>query len=176
MTEPMSLRDRAALVALAKVVGEAIKDGDVQARSTVLTDLLSMWEETGVKSLIVRLPGTDTKVATITLTEPKDRAVIDDPQALLAWVEANRPDEVVTTTAIRSSFEKWLLDNVTLDDECCLLVDKETGESVEIPGLSVREAGKPTTFSLRFEPDGRELVRQAALGGASLAPLLEAGS
>lgn len=161
-----TLSDLAALVAAAKVMGDAVKERETAVRDRVLTNLLALNAEHGVKSIEVKIPGAG-KVATLTLTEPSDKAIVADDKAFTAWIEENYPTEVEYVVQVRPAFAKTFLEKmVTIPDDGTevLLADTETGEVQTVPGLIVRRAGAPTSMSLRFESTGRAAVAQALDG------------
>jgi hypothetical protein len=100
-------------------------------------------------------------------------AVVTDEAALLAYVERARPDEVVTTKSIRSTFRTWLLDEakrqLTDPEGLGEFVDKD-GEIV--PGIELAE-GTPS-YRPDVSPAGRARLRKvlAELLGAELAEAL----
>jgi hypothetical protein len=115
MTEPRILaRDLLVLRALADRVAAAL----VAAKTDTLAAM-----EVGER-LVVKVG--DTPVGTVTVTHGRVAARITDPRALLAWVKANHPTEVVTTQEVRSSFVVALLKRA-----------KDSGEVV--PGIDVSQ-------------------------------------
>jgi hypothetical protein len=115
MTEPRILaRDLLVLRALADRVAAAL----VAAKADTLAAM-----EVGER-LVVKVG--DQPVGTVTLAHGRVAARITDPRALLAWVKANHPTEVVTTQEVRSSFVTALLKRA-----------KDSGEV--IPGIDVSQ-------------------------------------
>jgi hypothetical protein len=98
-------------------------------------------------------------LGTVALPLSKQAIVVDDIAALKKWVQANRPEEIVTTTEIRASYQTALFAAVVVTP------DGVTFNGELVPGLTVKPGGVPQT--LRFSPD-RETKQVYALLGEHL--------
>jgi len=76
----------------------------------------------------------------VSVPRPATRAVVSDEAEYRAWVEANRPDEIVTLRQVRDSFTSAVLASVKAHGG---LLDKDKGEYVPVPGIEVRQ-GDPS--------------------------------
>jgi hypothetical protein len=198
MTPPNEPLRIAALDALSKRVNKALAEARKEAEPGFAT-----LRAQGVKQLEVALPSGDV-VGTISIKAGKD-TVTDDEDALLAWVEANKPEEIeyaVSPSAlslpdvvayvrklhpdlvgkkIRPAYKAKLLAGLDDDGQ---LVNETTGEVVQVRKV-VR--GKPTgEFALTFEtakkgtPNGRDRIANAWQSGELsitdlIRPAIEAG-
>ena len=72
----------------------------------------------------VRAKSLETDVGTVTVTRRKSTVQLD-PEAFLEWVQANRPDEIITTLSVRSSFAKAFTDALTPDGDDWITGDGE---------------------------------------------------
>jgi len=111
------------------------------------------------------LPNGD-EVGQVGRSRPAQRVVVNDEAALLAWVQEHRPDEVITTSTIRTSFLTYLKRQAT---QLGHAVDESTGEI--IPGIEVVEG----TSSYRVTPstEGRAAVL-GMLNGTPIEQTLDA--
>lgn len=153
-----TLQDRARSAAIAKVVADLVTEYGAEQRAGILNDLLAMYRANGVSKIDVKLDGGG-KVATISLAEAKDKAVVADPTAFTAWVEEHYESEVDYTPRVRDTWQKAFLDGtVTLNTETgeVLVPDTTSGEVTPVPGLKALKAGEPSSFSLRFTPDAKD--------------------
>jgi hypothetical protein len=80
-------------------------------------------------------------VAWVSIPHPATRAAVTDPAAFLAWVKANRPDEIEVTESVRPGTQKALLDSAKAHGGRWL--NTATGEMEEIPGVEVK-TGEPS--------------------------------
>lgn len=108
--------------------------------------------------------GNGTKCGTVTYTKGRVTARVVDDAALLAWVQANHPDEVVSQ--VRPSFLTALLDDAK---KAGAAVSRETGELV--PGVEVW-MGTPY-LSVKPDPAAVPALADAIRAGQLLA--LESG-
>lgn len=155
----MSLKEDILAAALVKVIKERVAEADQNGRADLLAQLIAAHEAMGVKSVSIELPD-GTKVGTATLTNPKAGVYVDDV-AFMRWVQAEHPGEVVP--AVRESFRRAIVARLRVVGGDTV-VDEKTGYVVE--WASVRPAvAKPTSFSVRFAPGGREAIEEAWRGG-----------
>lgn len=154
----MSLKDATLRAAVIKRLQEKISEVDKAGRADGLEQFIAARDALGVKTVDVTLPD-GTKVARATLPAPQPGIRVDET-AFLAWVRDQRPDEIVD--AVRESFRRAALKDLVIHgDE---VVNKRTGEPVE--WASVRAAAdRPSSFSVTFVGDGRDLIEQAWKNG-----------
>ena len=72
--------------------------------------------------------------AWVSLPNPPKRASVTNKAAFTAWVKKHLPDEIETVEIVRPGTQKSLLDAAKASDGKWL--DKETGESVDIDGIT----------------------------------------
>ncbi len=97
----------------------------------------------------------------------REPAPVIDADAFLAWVEANRPDEVVTRREVRESFAKALKDKLVVDGEDVILPSGEIA-----PFASVSEPSEYVAVKL----DPAIKARSAVLIAGRLDAVLAAGA
>lgn len=172
----MGLKEENLRLATVKAIADAIAGIIAEMREEHFNLLLEQYEADGNKQFSVKLPSGD-KVATITLTEQRRSFEIKDDRAFLRWMQDNRPESVETVTvppqpelvyeSVKPRAIRSLLNRLDWADGHC--VDSDTGEIVD--GVVYCPAGRPKTFSVRYEADGRERVIDAWRQG-ELAELL----
>lgn len=198
MTPPSVPLRVAALDALSKRVNKALADARAEAEPG-----FAALRASGVTQLEVALPSGDV-VGKISIKAGQESVSIDE-DALLAWVEANKPEEIehsVSPSAltrpdvvayvrklhpdlvgkkIRPAYRTKVLAELDEDGQ---LANETTGELVQIRKVT---RGKPTgAFALTFEtakkgkPGGRDQIANAwQTGEMSIAdlihPAIEAG-
>lgn len=199
MTPPPDVPLRiAALDALSKRVNKALADARQEAEPE-----FAQLRVAGFPQIEVKLPSGDV-VGKISIKAGKD-TVTDDEDALLAWVEANKPEEIehaVSPSAlnrpdviayvrklhpdlvgkrIRPAYKAKLLASLDEDGQ---LVNETTGELVQVRKVV---KGKPTgEFALTFEAakngrrNGRDQIAAAWQSGTLpitdlIRPAIEAG-
>lgn len=163
----MSRRDTATRLIVARVVRDALQRADTALRASASAD----FDVPGVREVAV--VGNE-PIGHVQLNKGSQTWSVTDLPALLAWVEANRPGEVVTTRVVRSSFITAVLERAKADGAA---VDRASGEA--IPGIGVRNS--PPTLSVKPGPDAAQVVAAAfAAGDLSFAdvalPAIEAGA
>jgi hypothetical protein len=129
-------------------------------RAELAADARAEFEEHGTAPTW-RIPD----VATVAASVSHETVMVDDSAALVRWVAARYPTEVVTTPTVRGA---WLADFLTRvkpsGDEAC---DPDTGEVV--PGLGVRPGGHFGGVSIRATGAAKEVF--GALAGHGLRKL-----
>lgn len=156
----------AARACVAKVLAEEVTREVKKAR-----DLLEPTMRAGSRVVAVLPDGAE--VGAVVKAKRSLSVVVTDEAALLAYVERARPDEVITTKAIRPAFRTWLLEEakrqLTEPDGPGVVVDAD-GEVV--PGIEL----VPGSSSYRpdVSAEGRRVIheRLARLLGAELAAVL----
>lgn len=158
-------REEATLKALADVVTDRLKA--VRAETQAALDEAE--GQTGTRQVAAKLPD-GTPIATISLTDPKPEAKVTDADAFQAWVMEAFPGEIERrfVAEVRSAFLAKVLDEMTAAG-VARVVDKETGELHDVPGVEVR-ATRSRNHSLRFKPGGREDVAAAWRAGTLSLP------
>ena len=156
----MNIKTELLRMALIKAFAESLTafvDGE---RKSVLDTLLEKYEDEGSKSFNVTLPD-KTKIATITLPEPKATDKVVDEAALFEWAEAQGGIDVqvipaVAERTVKTIRPKWYdgIIKKAMEGDDGDLVDETSGEV--IPGVKRIPGGDPKSFTVRFEPDGRE--------------------
>jgi hypothetical protein len=146
------MKDIAKRVVAAKLVGDEIKNIEKAAKA----ELLKQMNDLGVRTLDVEDDGV--KLAAISKAKGRTTATVDE-SALLAWVKANRPDQIreVVEPAYINALKK-------LAEEHGAAVDEATGEV--IPGIEV-ETGDPTV-STRPTAEAKALMRDLLKGSSLL--------
>jgi hypothetical protein len=155
----MSLKDNALRAAVLKAIADALKAEVDAGRDDLMHELLGLYDATGAKSLDVKVG--DVKVASIPLSIPKAGIEIADADALDAWIADRYPDclvevpaKTVVSSVVREAVVKSAVRAFDSGD-----VMTEDGELID--GLIYKEAGRPKSFSIRFEPDGRNRIAAA---------------
>lgn len=158
-------REEATLKALADVVTERLKA--VRAETQAALDAAE--EQTGTRQVAAKLAD-GTAVATISLTDPKPEAKVTDADAFQKWVMEEFPGEIERrfVAEVRPAFLQKVLDEMTAAG-VARLVNRETGELHEVPGVEVR-ATRSRNHSLRFKPGGREGIAEAWQAGTLSLP------
>lgn len=161
MTE---LKDKNLRFVLMKTLADLVASEVGDARGELMEDLLAQFDDLGVKSFSVKIPGAE-KVATFTIAEPKPATKVDT-NALLDWCLANRPE--LTQEIEHPAKDAWT--ETVLADDALKVLSAETllageeyftpqGEKVE--GLRYVAAERPKSFSVKYEKGGQERVIQA---------------
>lgn len=114
-------------VTAAKTTEVARKDRDKQLRA----QMYELMQAMGVGRFDVTDPDDGADLGTVILTRAGLVVTITDPDKFKAWVADHRPEELVTTTAVRDSYQKAVLDGVEKRGEA---VDADGNQ---IPGVSV---------------------------------------
>lgn len=94
----------------------------------------------------------------VTLPLSTEAPVIADIDALVKWCKERHPENVETVEQVRAAYQTWLLGNGVCDGE--FVVHPETGEV--IPGLAVREGGKPKTLTVTVDREVKALYAKYA--------------
>jgi hypothetical protein len=106
-------------------------------RAALNEDALAEFEEHGTAATW-RSPG-----LTITVATTSDTMVVTDEKAFTAWVAANHPTEVVTTTSVRPAFRTVLLSGAVKRGAPC------AADGEVIPGCEFRSGGEFRSVSVR---------------------------
>jgi hypothetical protein len=177
----MNLRDQNTRFSLLKAFRDAIDAELSNEREEHTAELLRLYEESGIKSMDVKLPDGG-KVATISLSIPKPTFKITDEQALLDWCQANmptavhvdvipeQPEQVIPAVPEHEVYrlDQGMVDALLkgakpVDPSAGGLVVDEDGTVVD--GVEFVPAGAPKSFSVRYESTGREALAMAYRAG-----------
>lgn len=95
----------------------------------------------------------------VTIAARKGRVRISDPEAFLAWVKQERPNEVVVTEQVRPAYEKAVLEDrlVVMRGE---VFDSHTGEPVEWANLGPDGAPYATWTASAAQKEAKEYARE----------------
>lgn len=115
-------------VIAAKLVADELKDIERAAKA----DLMELADATGATSFTAK-DDDGTKLGTVSKSEGRVSAKVVDDDALLAWVKANRPDQL--RQVVEDAYVKALLKTAVENGDA---VDERTGEV--IPGIEVTQA------------------------------------
>ena len=167
----MSLPDAVTREAVLKTLLDVI-DAEYKATRAEVQQLLDEAAANhGLNGADAKLPD-GTKVAKVSISDPKPAATVTDQDAFLAWVRENRKDQVHSrlVVEVRPAFQTALLADMTAAGVAQWL-DTETGELHTVPGVEIR-ATRARSHSVRFEKTGRADVAAAWRGG-QLAELVQ---
>lgn len=144
--------EEASLKALADTVMDRLK--------VVKAEMQDALTAGGIGQVDASLPD-GTKVATVSRTTSKATVAITDPDAFLAWVRNNSPQNIVSrlVTEVRPAYATALLAEMTASG-AAEVADQETGVVAEVPGVEFRPAVS-TSHSVRPTKNGRELIAEA---------------
>lgn len=109
----------------------------------------------------------------VTLPLTTEAPVIADIDALLKWVKERHPENVETVEQVRAAFQKWLLENAQITEDGTV-IDPETAEV--IPGMGVREGGKPKALTITVDRPVKELLANYAAAEVERALVAEYGT
>jgi hypothetical protein len=165
----MGLKEAAEREAVLKTVHEKVKAAYDAAREDTQLQLDAAKKTTGTTRVAAELPG-GTPLATTSLTTPKEEARVVDSDLFLKWVRDTYPDEVVSrvVTEVRTAFANRLLKEMGAAG-VARVVNTETGELHDVPGVDVRVWRKATHRVLMA--DGAEQAIAAAWRDGRLAHL-----
>jgi hypothetical protein len=177
----MTLKDDNLRFTVLKAIADAVDDEMRRLRDGHLSTLLERYDDEGTTSFEVRLPGSDAVVAKLSLGVPKDKLEHTDPAAFEAWLEKNHPDAVIVEH-IDAEPERTVVLPATparvekfIDPKALSAVMKhfkvtpggvvDTATGVVVDGVENVPGGRPKSFSVRYEADGRDLITQSYRDG-----------
>ena len=184
----LTLKDANTRFALLKAFADAIYAEMGANREDHTARLVERYTEEGTKAFDVRLPDGLT-VGSISLTIPKPTTEVTNEGAFLDWCEENRPNAVVTVPRLAPL--PAVPSYRTVDPKAQTLILKDSrpaddGNVVDlngclIDGVTYTSGATPTSFSVRYAPDGREALALAyrrgelnPLAAGSALPAIEA--
>jgi hypothetical protein len=155
------MADLALAEAALKALADAVKTQLADVRERMQKEM----ETSGASRVDAMLPD-GTKVATVSLSQPKPTARVTDEDTLRAWVREHAPGELHSrvVTEIRPAYLTSLLAQLTAAGAPDL-ADAATGEIAEVPGVEVA-AGRASTHSVRLAEGGAEAIVEAWRTGA----------
>jgi hypothetical protein len=164
-----NLRELALEEATLKALADLVTDRLKAVRAETQAALDTAEQETGTRQVAAVLTDVGA-VATISLTDPKPEAKLTNLDAFQAWVMEAFPGEIERrfVAEVRGAFLSKVLDEMTAAG-VARIVDKETGELHDVPGVEVR-ATRSRNHSLRFKPGGREGIAAAWQAGSLALP------
>ncbi|MEW2297345.1 hypothetical protein ABZ719_32365 [Streptomyces sp. NPDC006743] len=162
-----SLRDLATEAAVLKLLAErvAAAQKDVKARTQRALDAAE--KRDGTERVVASLP-TGEQVATISLRKGETGPVVTDEEALARWVRQQWPDEEWTTTRIVREVKPWKLAELLAEmdaAEAAKLVDKTTGEVLDVPGVVIKPT-RARTYAITWRKGGKDTTAAAWRSGA----------
>jgi hypothetical protein len=122
----VSIEDLARRAVVERVVADKVKASQADTKAALM-DAMEVGDRKVAKI-------GDTSVGYVIITKGRQTWRVSDPAALLAWVKANMPTEVVVTESVRESYVTALLNGAKAAGAP---VDPRTGEVV--PGIEVAE-------------------------------------
>lgn len=146
----MSRRDTATRLILSRVVRDRLTEADKAIREQARTD----FDMPGVREIGVI---GDEQIGSVSLAKGRESWVVTDPAALLAWVKANRPSEVVTVEQVRPSYIGALLMQAKKDGA------PVTSGGELVPGIEQR-TGDPS-LNVKPSEDAAQTIAQAFADG-----------
>ena len=146
----MSRRDTATNLLVSKVVRDRLAAADKAYREQARDD----FDVPGVRE--IGLVG-DEQIGSVQLVKGRESWVVTDPDALLAWVKANRPEEVVTVEQVRPSYVGALLMQAKKDGA------PVTSDGELVPGIEQR-TGEPS-LTVKPSEDAAQTIAQALADG-----------
>lgn len=156
-----SLKDANLLFALLKAIADTINGSVGELRGDHMKRLVEFYELTGSKSLDVKLDD-GRKVATITLSISRDQVTVSDGEAFADWCEKNRPGTVKTEeipAVTRKYVDPKRVEGILADFLPVPGAKEVTTEDGEIvPGVTFKAGGAPTSFSVKWAPDGQDFL------------------
>lgn len=156
----MDLAQLALEEAALKTLADAVNDRLKEVKATMQEHLVG----NGISKVDAKLPN-GTKVATISRSDAKPAAVVVDDDAFLAWVRSVAPGEISTrlVTEVRPAYRTSVLAQMTAAG-VARIVDTETGELHDVPGVEVR-ATRSLTHSVRPSTGGKDAIAEAWRNG-----------
>lgn len=140
----------------ASVLKRVITEADADARER----LLMMLDPGDRKTVWIDTPTGKVDAGTVTLTKPaKPKTVrkVTDPDAFLNWVKEHRPDEVIHTESVRSSYATAVLGRPEAD---------ENGEEIPLPpGVEWVETTTRSVVQVRPSEDAAQAISAAVAAG-----------
>ncbi len=181
----LTFRDRILRLSLFKALMEHLAAEYDGERQGLFAELRERYDDEGTKSWDYRLPKrtpNPPKIGSISLAIPKAKTEVTDDDALLAWAREHAPELVrvehypaVPRQVIpaRKAWTEETLDRKRVTellarvkpagDQAGPVVDTDTG--VIVDGVTWTPEGEPKSFSIRFEPDGRDTLARAWRSG-----------
>jgi hypothetical protein len=152
----MSIKEAALRTVVLKAISDALKAETDADKAELFGALVDLYEDTGSKTLDVKLPD-GTKVATISLVIEASAPEVFDRAALMAWAAENRSEWCNEIPARVEVSEKAALEGVEFTPEGIAV----TPGGEVVPGIRMRRGGTPKHTSVKFQPAGRSAIAAA---------------
>jgi hypothetical protein len=147
----MSIKEASLKLAAVTLIADEAK----RAKDRLRAELQAEMDGIGADRIKAELDGET--VAYVTTTKPKFKWIVTNERKFVNWVMDNMVDEIVTS--VRESSRDAILNRFTYVDD---LVIDPNGEPVDWLEGSESEPYLMT----KFQPEGREKVREAIIGKA----------
>jgi len=147
----MSIKEASLKLAAVTLIADEAK----RAKDRLRAELQAEMDGIGADRIKAELDGET--VAYVTTTKPKFKWIVTNERKFVNWVMDNMVDEIVTS--VRESSRDAILNRFTYVDD---LVIDPNGEPVDWLQGSESEPYLMT----KFQPDGREKVKEAIIGKA----------
>ena len=158
---PRSLGELALIAAATRVVKERVTPhftaNDADAKAALIAAYLG---SDGTRSVQAKVDGVP--VATLTVSVPKPKFTVSDPDQFLTYADEQGETEIIVRP--KPKFQEAVLKRAVLDEETGQVVDKRTGEV--IPGVTRIPGGQPSQASLTWNDDGFERLERAMKDGS----------
>jgi hypothetical protein len=156
----VSIKDDALYTVAIKALADFAKERLDEVRALMLDELVTFYDETGAKSVDVRLPD-GTKVASIPLSFARDGFTVSLEDEFVAHVETVCP--MAVRKVVDSTWQRTYLASLQSTPDGTV-IDPATGEVV--PGVAFVAGGAIKTYSVRWDGDGRDSTIAALRSGA----------
>ncbi|WP_329148765.1 hypothetical protein OIU91_21205 [Streptomyces sp. NBC_01456] len=167
-----SLRDLAQQEAVLKLLAERVAAAQKDVKKRVQAALDTAEKRDGTERVGAYLPNGE-QVATISLRKGETGPVVTDEEALARWVRQMWPDEEWTETRIVRRVKPWKLAELLGEIGAAgvaKLVDKATGEVLDVPGVTIKPT-RARTHAITWRNGGRDATADAWRTGALSAQL-----
>jgi hypothetical protein len=140
----LNLRELAIEEATLKALAVKVLGRLKTVRADMQAGLDAAEKEIGTRQIAVTLPN-GTNVGTISLSSGSSEARITDEAAFKAWVMSTYPTEIERRfiTEVRTAFASRLLGEMTAAN-AAKVIDKETGEIHDVPGVEIKPSRSRT--------------------------------
>lgn len=159
----MTRRETATKLIVQRVILDELQAADREARTAARA---GAFDKVGVRD--VGEIGEES-IGTVNVNKGRESWVVSDHRVLLAWVQENRPDMIVTTPSVNTAYVDALKADCKKDGG---VADQRTGEITVPPGIELRQ-GDPI-LTVKPDPEARSVILSAL--GAEPLKMLGIGS
>ncbi|MBC9714053.1 hypothetical protein H9Y04_15925 [Streptomyces sp. TRM66268-LWL] len=162
-----SLRDLATQAAVLKLLAERVAAEQKVVRARTQRALDAAQKRDGTERVGAFLPGGE-QVATIAIRKGETGPVVEDEEALARWVRQQWPGEEWTETRIVRTVKAWKLAELLGEmgaAGAAKLVDKVTGEVLDVPGVAIKPT-RARTHGITWRTGGKAATADAWRTGA----------